>query len=294
LSALRARVISGTTAAAVVLAALAADAWWAGRAAGSVVAAVVLVLVLLATDEVVAMARAKGYQPRRGVALLCGAGLAVMPLVQRHAPGSAAFGPLLWLAAALGAALWQQARHQRTTQAAANVGLTLLAIVYVGGLASFLLRLRLLVDGPGGVALLLYSVFLVKINDIGAFFTGRTWGRHKLIPWLSPAKTWEGLAGGLVTTVACGLAGGWALYAGGLSPAGSAPAGWLGLCAGFGLLMGLVSVAGDLAASLLKRDAEVKDSSTLIPGLGGVLDVLDSPLLAAPLAWAFWYTVLTG
>jgi phosphatidate cytidylyltransferase len=125
------------------------------------------------------------------------------------------------------------------------------------------------------------------MTDTGAYFTGRWLGRHKLIPWLSPNKTWEGLAGGIVVALLCAVGVGYWLHAAQLAPRPPAGPliGWLAL---FGLLMAGLSVAGDLSASLLKRDAAVKDSGTALPGLGGILDVLDSPLLAAPVAWLFW------
>ena len=114
----------------------------------------------------------------------------------------------------------------------------------------------------------------VKFTDIGAFFTGKSIGRHKLIGWLSPGKTWEGLAGGLVVAAAVGAI--------------CAP--WLPELdwikgALFGAILGLVGQGGDLLESLMKRDADVKDSGGSIPGFGGVLDVIDSPLMAAPVAY---------
>ena len=114
----------------------------------------------------------------------------------------------------------------------------------------------------------------VKMTDIGAFFTGRAIGKHKLIPWLSPGKTWEGLAGGLVLSGIVGACFAPSIvdlewYKGAL----------------FGILIGGIGQLGDLLESMMKRDADVKDSGDLIPGFGGMLDVIDSPLLAAPFAY---------
>jgi phosphatidate cytidylyltransferase len=119
----------------------------------------------------------------------------------------------------------------------------------------------------------------VKFTDIGAYFGGRALGRRKLIPWLSPGKTWEGLFFGLLTAAAVGAVcavwiderRGYSMYW------------WKGAI--FGAVIGGIGQAGDLLESLMKRDAEVKDSGSLIPGFGGVLDVIDSPLLAAPFAY---------
>jgi len=114
----------------------------------------------------------------------------------------------------------------------------------------------------------------VKFTDIGAFFGGRAFGKTKLIPWLSPGKTWEGLIFGLLTA---GIIG-------------AVSARWLpnvhpikGF--GFGVIIGGIGQLGDLLESLMKRDAEVKDSGKLVPGFGGILDIIDSPLVAAPFAY---------
>ena len=125
----------------------------------------------------------------------------------------------------------------------------------------------------------------VKFMDIGAYFTGSAIGKHKLIPWLSPGKTWEGLAGG--TVVSAGMA---ILTAAALGVHLSEhPMRWV-QAGVFGAVVGLVGQFGDLAESLLKRAANVKDSGHLVPEFGGLLDILDSPLLAAPagylLLWA--------
>jgi len=123
-------------------------------------------------------------------------------------------------------------------------------------------------------------LLITKSMDIGAYFTGRSIGRHKLIPWLSPGKTWEGLFGGVAVAAAVG--------AGAASFSHHARLDfpvlwWHG--AVFGAFLGLIGQAGDLLASLLKRDAGMKDYSQRLLGFGGVLDVIDSPLLVAPIAY---------
>jgi len=104
-------------------------------------------------------------------------------------------------------------------------------------------------------------------------------GRHKLIPWLSPGKTVEGFVGGIVLAMIVAVIANWLL----------ASEGYTALPVGMALLLGLLLAvfgqAGDLCMSLLKRDAGIKDSSAILPGMGGVMDVLDSLLLAAPIAW---------
>ena len=126
--------------------------------------------------------------------------------------------------------------------------------------------------------MVLMILVVVKSTDIGAYFGGRALGRHKLIPWLSPGKTWEGLLCGVLTA---GVVG--ALIGRTLPHHGMALPPWLGFI--FGVVIGAIGQAGDLLESLMKRDAEVKDSGRLIPGFGGILDVIDSPLFAAPFAY---------
>jgi phosphatidate cytidylyltransferase len=117
---------------------------------------------------------------------------------------------------------------------------------------------------------------LVAAADIGAYFAGRAFGRHKLAPSISPGKTWEGVAGGLVAV---------AIYAVviGVVTGKLAGAGWLMLIAAAFLLVA-VSILGDLFESMIKRQAGMKDSSQLLPGHGGILDRIDSLTAALPLA----------
>jgi phosphatidate cytidylyltransferase len=173
------------------------------------------------------------------------------------------------LAAALVAAIARYSRKQRVEGTMANAGGSLLAIVYLGVLPGFFLPIVV----THGAWMFLGIIAIVKAADVGAYTTGRLIGQHKLIPWLSPGKTVEGFFGGLVFSAAIGvlvahLRGDMALVAG----------------AALGLALGAVGQLGDLLESLLKRDAGVKDSGH-VPGFGGVLDLLDSPLLAAPVAY---------
>jgi phosphatidate cytidylyltransferase len=263
---------------------------------GTITTTIALILTILTTRELVRLARACGYRPFAGLAQVFGAGLVVGPYVALNVQAGARIHDeswgMLWLACALGVAFLLQGLRRGTERAMAHLASTLFILFYAGGLAGFIIKLRMEVGGPSGLALILFSLILVKMTDTGAFFTGVLFGRHKMIPWLSPKKTWEGFAGGIVVTVICALAiGTYLRHLGYLTlPAGPLAYPW-GLVI-FGLLMAIFSVAGDLAASLLKRDAAVKDSGGALPGLGGILDIFDSPLLAAPPAWFFWTRVV--
>ena len=124
------------------------------------------------------------------------------------------------------------------------------------------------------------AIFVPKCCDIGAYFTGRLFGKHRMAPVLSPKKTWEGFAGGVVASLLM------AVVLNRLAPALRDD--WLAL--GFGATVGVLGVLGDLAESLIKRDCQQKDASQVMPGFGGVLDVVDSIVFTAPVAYA-WYCV---
>ncbi len=121
--------------------------------------------------------------------------------------------------------------------------------------------------------ILLYLLSLVWVADIGAYFSGRKFGKHKLAPGISPSKTWEGVAGGIILNT------GWILIVF-LIGSGWDIAIWQFLL--IGLVTSIISVVGDLYESILKREALVKDSGKLLPGHGGVLDRIDSVIAATP------------
>ncbi len=182
------------------------------------------------------------------------------------------------------AALGFYARHKSVEGTVAAAGGTLLSFVYVGVLLGFLVALR----REHSVWILLWVLTVAKACDIGAYFTGKSIGRHKLIPWLSPGKTWEGLIGGMVTAAACGAVGVLLLRQAGQAPTPSVLNG-----AAAGAVFAVVGQTGDLIESLFKRDAGRKDSGHILPGFGGVLDLIDSPLLVAPAAY-WWLSGLPG
>jgi len=188
------------------------------------------------------------------------------------------------VAGTVGAFLTEMWRFRGPNSGAFRVALTAFILVYLGVLPSFLAQIRWLPGINTTVALAL-TVFVPKGNDIGAYFTGkfltgRLLGRHQMAPYLSPKKTWQGFVGGMLASVgvAVGINAFWPVL----------PGGWL--CAiGFGLSVGMAGVLGDLAESLLKRDLQTKDASQAVPGFGGVLDVVDSLLFAAPVAYLWFH-----
>lgn len=130
----------------------------------------------------------------------------------------------------------------------------------------------------GGAGLVLYLVFLTQFNDVGQYVWGKLFGRHKIVPRVSPNKTWQGFLGGVATTVVMAV-----LLAPVLTPLDPP----LALAAG--LIIGGAGFVGDVTISALKRDLEVKDSGSLLPGHGGILDRVDSLTYTAPLFFHFVY-----
>ncbi|MGE3407021.1 MAG: phosphatidate cytidylyltransferase [Pirellulales bacterium] len=285
---LRWRLLLGTA----FIAALAGLCWLDLHAAmpGIWLMPLVLVLSLVGTQELLGLLKARGLRPIAwplyvgNLAVVASNWAAVL-----HA--NSTLGPLGWplLVLALAVLLAIMAQMRRYTGPGAvmeQLGLSMFCLVYVGLLLSFVCQLRLIGGGRTGLAAVVSLLIVVKLCDVGAYTFGRLFGRHKMSPILSPGKTWEGAAGGLA--LAC--LGAWlALHV--LAPRISVqalPAGpWYGWAA-FGLVVGMAGILGDLAESLIKRDVGRKDSSTWMPGFGGVLDLLDSILFAAPVAYLLW------
>jgi phosphatidate cytidylyltransferase len=202
-------------------------------------------------------------------------------------------GPWQWISAAFAvvvgvAFLAEMVAYRAPGNAVPRMALTVWVAAYLGLLPCFLAQLRWLKTPAGmvyqgtleprAVALSL-AVFVPKCGDIGAYFTGRFLGRRPMAPTLSPKKTWEGAAGGLMVSVGAAI---------GIDHLGPVFTTGLWGAIGFGLTVGLAGMFGDLAESLIKRDCRQKDASQMVPGFGGVLDVVDSVIFAAPVAY-WWF-----
>ena len=201
---------------------------------------------------------------------------------------AAPVGALAWplctfVAIVMGAFVIQSAQFEQPGRTMATIAGTVLTVAFVGLLGSFMIQMRWF-DGPyHGILPLVFLVATAKGADTGAYTFGRIAGRHKLWPRLSPNKTIEGAVGGLIAGVAAALiVAAIARYALDV-PTLSWPA-----AVGFGLIVGSAAQLGDLMESMIKRDCARKDASDAVPGFGGVLDVLDSLLFAAPVAYGYW------
>lgn len=257
---------------------------------GPFLAALLGIVAALGAWEFCRIARAGGVPAMDAVAIPLAA-LAPL-LVHAHylRLWTPSFGLLALVAPALlGIAIWARGVAGKPL---ASVAVTLLAVAYVGVLGfGYALRYAPYasgrnpvgpdaVDPAAGTAVVLLPVLLTWASDIGAYFVGRAIGRHKLIPGVSPGKTVEGAIGGLLASIVVS----WLYVRFVLEPVallGMRPA----AIVLFGALMSAAAQLGDLAESLLKREAGVKDSSRLIPGHGGVLDRLDSLFFVLPVAY---------
>jgi len=171
------------------------------------------------------------------------------------------------------ALLLYQYKRYGTSAVIANCGANYFSIIYLGLFSGFCIALRI----EFGLWPLLMFIFVVKSADIGAYSIGTIYGRHKFSPKISPGKTWEGMGGACAAAIIVAL--GFAIIC-------DIMAWWLAII--FGLVFAFIGQMGDLAESMIKRDAEQKDSANKVPGFGGVLDIVDSPLVAAPLAYLFF------
>lgn len=252
---------------------------------GCVLILVGMIIVPLAARELARIFHAGGVQAsRRWLAVAAMSGLLVSAAVPRYASAVNAVAMVATVGTAVFlASLAWHIRGRHLQGATAAVGAAVFAFVYLGLMFGFILALR----REHSAWVVLAVLVITKSCDIGAFFTGRLLGRHKLIPWVSPGKTWEGLFGGMCFSAAVAIAclmiarHVWAGVAG--ATITTLPIWFAGA---IGVLFGITGQAGDLLASVLKRDAKLKDSGQVLPGFGGILDVLDSVLLVAPVA--FW------
>jgi phosphatidate cytidylyltransferase len=253
---------------------------------GVVAVPMLAMLVSIAARELSSLLEAENIEgSKRMLTSAAIAGLLVSCLVPAALPATTVvgiFGTVSVLVLAV--AMTFYSRHKTVEGVIAATGGVLLSYVYLGIMAGFLLALR----REHSVFVIGWIILTTKACDIGAYFTGRAIGRTKLIPWLSPGKTWEGLAGGVALSAAIGALG--MRWIGSLE--GLAVPDWYH-GALLGAVLGIAGQAGDLLESILKRDAGKKDSGRGIPGFGGLLDVLDSILLASPVAF-WWLHVMSG
>jgi len=243
------------------------------------VALAVAAVAALAAWEFLGLAKSSGANPPRVAVLVAIAALFAANFAWNQRDQIAAILGILSLALLVYCTFFRPVE-----QMLADASISIFCLFYIGMTLVTLPALREESNGPSLVAFLLCVVWA---GDIAALYIGRAWGRHKMAPSLSPNKTWEGALGSLAgSLLAAGVLLGlahlfatqwdkvWLSYPEDLWY-------WLGLA----VLVNVAAQVGDLAESALKRSAGVKDSGSLLPGHGGVLDRIDALLLAAPVLW---------
>lgn len=262
----------------VVLIAVVIASVWFSQGPGAIFAyGVAALLAIAAIEEYYGLLAAKGVRPWTRFGATAAAVYLAAVFIDCAAPGLLA-RPVEHAAAGAFILLFLiRLTFARDTRGALlDFAGVVCGLIYVAGLWSFVFRI-LYFPGADGRWFLFALFLIVKGGDILAYLAGKAIGRHKLVPRISPGKTWEGAA----ANVAGGVAGGLAVWA--FFPCGLA----LGQALGLGAALSVVGQIGDLAESAMKRDAGVKDSGGFIPGMGGTLDVLDSLLPALPAMYLF-------
>jgi phosphatidate cytidylyltransferase len=249
---------------------------WSDRAGTSApVDAVLALLAAGAAYETAVMLGKAGARPSIATVVLFSAALGGIGLFAPHDPATRGVVRSFLLVGAVAAAFLPHLRAPRAGDLESLLA-TVFPVVFVGALFGLL---REVGDGPLGARSIAFVVVASKASDIGGWVVGKSIGRHKMIPSVSPGKTWEGTFGGLAFSV--GAAVGMGAVFGGQVPLGASAA----RAAGVGLALGAASTFAGLAHSALKRRCGVKDSSALLPEMGGLLDMIDSLLFAGPVAW---------
>jgi phosphatidate cytidylyltransferase len=259
--------------------------------------ALCLVLAVRGTWEFVWLVRVRSFEPSfpllaLGTSLVVASGwvghAAFFPIATTNHPALplaavAVCYSLCVLALFLRAAL----RYREPGKSMETLGVEVLGLSYLGVLLAVTTQLRWVAGTEWGYFVLGSLVIAAKCGDIGAYTLGRLFGKRKMIPRLSPGKTWMGFWGAILGAAL----GAWAwltfappLFGDAVQPA---PPLWAIL---YGVILGLVGLIGDLCESLIKRDVGQKDSAPLFPGFGGLLDLLDSVLYAGPVAYVLWLT----
>ncbi len=261
------------TASTVVL--LSAIGWVVFGAPRWVFGATAAAFVGVGLHEFFGLAERKGIFLYRALGLLIGI---VIPL-SIHAGFEPTKGwELVLMTAAVLVLFTLQLMRADSSQTIVGIGTVLFGIFYVSWCFSFLVKLRILdlpdVDGRWLAA---FVILVTKVGDIGAYVIGSLVGRHPLIVRISPSKTWEGALGGFVCSVVT------AVILAQVTPIRMLARHALAL----GGILGVAGQLGDLSESMVKRDCQVKDSGHVFPGIGGMLDLIDSLLFTAPLAYFY-------
>lgn len=238
--------------------------------------ATVALIAILALHEFLSLGKAKGYDVP--ITLCIAIMLVIMAafILPDLSVELGMFTALLFIPA------WYVIGRKDLDTSLPSSAIAVLATTYVGMLGGSLIRLRN--DFPEGSKLVFFLLLVVWLGDSGAYYVGKTLGKHKLSPRISPKKTVEGLAGGIAASVITAVVIHFTFFR-------SFPLLHAILA---GVILSFAGVVGDLAESMWKRSAAVKDSGTLLPGHGGFLDRFDSIFFTAPILYSYWELLVHG
>jgi len=284
---LRYRLLFGAIMIAALTGLIIADGWLDGSLFASesspllgvkatILAVLVMLLVILATGEMAQLISATGAHIFKRTTTIAAVLLASSWYWAQFFGDSASFQLfyLLFVGSwALLSLMLGQAVAFGAEDTIKNCSSNFFIIFYLGLLSSFFLGIRI----DFGLGALVVFIVTIKSSDIGAYTIGKLFGRHKCTPRISPGKTWEGLAGAVIFAVITAYLS--TRFCGIMSALEAVI---------FGAVFAIIGQMGDLAESLIKRDAGQKDASKAVPGFGGLLDIVDSPLAAGPLAYLFF------
>ncbi len=273
-------------------------AFWLDHRLGRLAPVLFLVAVALAIRgswEITSLLQTRNIRPR--FIIVCAGSLLMI--------GASWLGPWLWPQDELGLPPWRYLappmiaftmvvlgllflatqRFREPGDSVESLGGELLGICYVGVLLTMTSQLRWVAGAEAGYLVLVSLILATKGGDVGAYFVGRLLGRSRMSPVLSPKKTWWGARGAVLTSSLVSVL--WLTTGPQLFDPSWKPCPWPWALL-YGGVLGAVGILGDLAESLIKRDVGKKDAATLMPGFGGLLDVLDSVIYAGPVAYLLW------
>lgn len=272
------RTLSGLVLAVVMLGAIVWSQWSFG--------ALLAVLLVVGLFEFYTLAEKRGNAPQRVIGLVTGLVLFALNfafvsddieiLGNAQLPFACGLAFLLLLVPMM----FICELYRKHENPIAGIGVTLMGVFYVAVPLSLVCYLPIIGSDAWNPGVMIGYLFIIWANDVFAYLVGMSVGRHRLFERISPKKSWEGFFGGVVGAVAMGVG---AAYVLGLNP-------WL--WAGLAVVVAVTGVLGDLVESMFKRAADVKDSGSLIPGHGGVLDRFDALLLSAPFVFVYMLFVM--
>jgi phosphatidate cytidylyltransferase len=273
---------------------------YAGRTAPCLLV-LCLLLGIRSSWELVQLLRIRSFEPQMGLVTLCSVAVIASNWYERwrqpaediyvREVGALGLPMLVFAISFLLLMLSEAIRYRGPGKSMESLGAELIIVSYVGILISIAAQLRWVAGSDAGYLALGSLVVTTKAGDIGAYFLGRYWGRRKLIERLSPGKTWMGARGALLGAGLGSLA--WFEWGAPLFNPDWPRCPWYWALF-YGVAIGLVGLVGDLCESLIKRDLGQKDSASLLPGYGGLLDMLDSVIYAAPVAYWLWLILPLG